>query len=65
MFMEETAVLLSANQLARCCSRENQIVQLELCRAHTPRAHCAIYRFIFGAWLYYFCELERNNGNDF
>ena len=36
--------------------------ELELCRAHTPRAYSAIYRFIFGAWLY-FCELERNNGN--
>ena len=25
--------------------------QLELCRAHTPRAHYAINRFTFGAWL--------------
>ena len=24
-------------------------IKLELCRAHTPRAHCAIYRFTFGA----------------
>ena len=23
----------------------------ELCRAHTPHAHCTIYRFTFGAWL--------------
>ena len=28
-------------------------IELELCRAHTPRAHYAIYRFTFGAWLYF------------
>ena len=25
------------------------IIKLELCRAHTPHAHYAIYRFTFGA----------------
>ena len=23
------------------------VIKTELCRAHTPRAHCAIYRFTF------------------
>ena len=36
------------------------LTQLELCRAHTPRAHCAIYAIAFAsvhAWL--FCELQK------
>ena len=35
------------SQVRRC----QGLVELELYRAHTPRAHCVIYRFTFGAWL--------------
>ena len=35
--------------------------QMAITGIHTPRAHCAIYRFTFGAWLYIykFCKLQK------